>query len=54
MNTPSNENKNETEPLADLEVSEAQSESAKGGDSTSGGRVSISSFNFMKKVDKTT
>ena len=55
MSTETKESKNENEQtLVDLELSEAQSELAKGGDSSTAGSVSISSFNFMKKCDKST
>ena len=44
--------KNEDTQIEDLTVSEDSSFEVKGGDGEAGaGRISISSFNFMKKVD---
>jgi hypothetical protein len=55
MNKQTSESKNENEqPLVDLELSEAQSETAKGGDSSTAGTVTLTDFNFMKRCEKTT
>ena len=46
------ENEKQVESLTDLELTIEHADETKAGTGAGGGECSISSFNFMKKVDK--